>query len=266
MSGDEVLVIVIAIVAGPLAWAYWLFRMVRIAGPARKGAAIRALTVTLLACSALIFAVLTQFASFDVVAAPVYQFMYVVVGLAWLRVVASTFVYFGLSARDDAVERGNDAALTAVAGALIAVTLCYAGGNIGDGPGWWVVLFSAALATGALLTAWAALNYVAPVADTVTIDRDAPAGIRLAAFLIALGLVFGRGVAGDWLSATRTIEDFAVALPPAAVILVLAVVIERIGQATPERPRAPMFALGVLPSLAYLAIAIASVITMGWPV
>ena len=50
----------------------------------------------------------------------------------------------------------NAAAAMATAGATIGVTLSYAGGNIGDGPGWWVVVFSAAIATAGLFACWLA--------------------------------------------------------------------------------------------------------------
>ena len=41
---------------------------------------------------------------------------------------------------------------------MLGVTLCYAGGNIGNGPGWWVVVFSAGLSTVALFAAWMVLD------------------------------------------------------------------------------------------------------------
>ena len=105
------------------------------------------IAIALAACVVLVFGILKTGASYDVVDAPRYLFMYVVLGLAWSRVSEMAFAYVGLSARDDVIERGNSAAVPAVTGGLVAVTLCYAGGNIGDGPGWWVVVFSAGLAT-----------------------------------------------------------------------------------------------------------------------
>jgi uncharacterized membrane protein YjfL (UPF0719 family) len=191
--------------------------------------------------------------------------MYIVLGLAWLRAAAFTFPYLGLSPRDDVVERGNRAAMAALVGALLGVTLCYAGGNVGDGPGWWVVLFSAGLATGVLIVMWAALAHLTPVADAVTVDRDPAAGIRLGAYLLSTGLILGRGVAGDWESARATVSDFLAALPAAVVILILAVIIERVARPTPQRPQAPIAALGVLPCAAYLFIAISGVFLKGWP-
>ena len=59
--------------------------------------------------------------------------------------------------------------------------------NIGDGPGWWVVVFAAGLATAALFAAWLVLAQIGHGVDAVTIDRDLAAGVRLGAFLAACG-------------------------------------------------------------------------------
>jgi hypothetical protein len=153
----------------------------------------------------------------------------------------------------------------AVIGALLGVTLCYAGGNIGDGPGWWVVLFSAGLATSVLLAAWMALTQLTPVADSVTIDRDPAAGIRLGAFLASCGLILGRAVAGDWRSAAGTVVDFSTCLPYVLLTVIAATFVERLARPTPHTPHAPFVASGILPSLLYLIIAIGAVAIMGWP-
>ena len=266
MSPDELLVTVLAVVLGPVLWAAWLLRMSRVRRLRRRGAGLITLAVTLAACVGLVFVVLDRLASFDVVNAPQYQFMYVVMGLAWLRAMEPLFPFVGLSARDDAVERANSAATAATAGALLGVTLCYAGGNIGDGPGWWVVVFSAGLATATLFVAWAALAQLTTVGDAVTIDRDPAAGVRLGVFLLSCGLILGRGVAGDWASAAATVSDFVAALPGVAVLVIVAVIVERLARPTPGRPRPPMVAFGVLPAALYTAIAIAAVRSMGWPV
>jgi uncharacterized membrane protein YjfL (UPF0719 family) len=265
MSPDELLVTVTGVILGPLLWAVWLLQMLRVRALRPRGPGVFSIGLALAACAALVFVILDRFASFDVVDAPQYQFMYVVLGLAWLRAVVTLFPFAGLSPRDDVVERGSAAAGFAMAGALAGVTLCYAGGNIGDGPGWWVVVFSAALATATLLVAWAALAQLTPVADAVTIDRDPSAGMRLGAFLSSCGLILGRGVAGDWASGSATVADFAAALPGLAALWLLAVLIERTARPTPRRPRAPVALWGVVPALLYLAIALAAVRSMGWP-
>jgi uncharacterized membrane protein YjfL (UPF0719 family) len=264
MSGDEVVVTVVALLLGPVAWVIWLFRMSG-AQRVRQHATLDLLAGAVAISAILIFAILRTAASFDVVDDPRYQIMYLVLGLAWLRVAQSGFAFAGISARDDVVERGNRAAAVALAGALIGTALCYSGGNIGDGPGWWVVVFCAALATGTFMLAWLLLTTFTSIADAVAIDRDRAAGLRLGAFLIALGLVLGRGVAGDWHSGPETITDFGAALPAAAVILGTAIGVERSVGLSPERPHGPAISAGVVPAVFYLALAATGVRLLGWP-
>jgi uncharacterized membrane protein YjfL (UPF0719 family) len=264
MSGDELIVTLISVGLGPVAWLVWLFRMPW-GPPVRPRRCFAMVSGALGVSTLLIFIVLRTVASFDVVDDFRYQFMYLVLGLAWLRIAVAGFSLAGLSARDDVVERGNPAAAIALSGALIAMALCYSGGNIGDGPGWWVVVFSAAVSSLTCLAFWVALTLCSSIADAVTIDRDAASGLRLAAFLVGLGLVLGRGVSGDWLSATRTVVDFIKVLPAAAAILLVAIAVEYVARPTPERPQGPLVALGVLPALAYLMIAAAGARALGWP-
>jgi hypothetical protein len=266
MSADELLVTVVAVILGPVLWAVWLVRMSQVQTLRGGQGEVGPVATALIACVLIVFAVLRIGGSSDVVAAPQYLFMYVVLGLAWLRAAQATFSYLGLGARDDAIERRNGAAVTALVGALVGVTLCYAGGNVGNGPGWWVVLISAGLATGGLIVMWAALAQLTSVVDAVTIDRDPAAGVRLGGYLIACGLILGRGAAGDWESLRATVSDFQPVLPAAGLVLVLAIVVERIARPTPERPRAPLVTLGILPAAVYLIIAIGDVARKGWPV
>jgi uncharacterized membrane protein YjfL (UPF0719 family) len=264
MSEDEVVVTVVSILTGPAAWLLWLFRMGQ-ARDLRYRGSVNALAAALVVAAALIFLVLKTAASFDVVDDVCYQFMYFVLGLAWLRMAQSSFALAGVSARDDVVERGNVAATIALCGALIGAALCYAGGNIGDGPGWWVVVFCAALSTGAFLLGWTVLASTTAIADSVVIDRDPAAGVRLGGFLVGLGLVLGRAVAGDWHSGSETITDFIAALPPALVILVAAFLVERVAGPTPEHPQREFVSTGVAPALLYLGLAATAVRLLGWP-
>jgi hypothetical protein len=85
-------------------------------------------------CALLIYIVLRTAASFDVVGAPQYVFMYLVLGLAWVRVVETTFIVFGLKrARrrgrtpEPGCRRGCDRSVG-------RATLCYAGANIARRP------------------------------------------------------------------------------------------------------------------------------------
>ena len=264
MSDDEVLVTLLALVVGPVWWTFTLIHLARI-GPIRPGAlAVQALTVTISLCGIAILLVLKTLASFDVVDAAEYQFMYGVLGLAWLRVGERFFAFAGLSLRDDLVERRNRAAIPAMAGAFAGLTCCYAGGNIGDGPGWWVVLFSAGLASALLFVAWLMLAQFSPVMDAITIDRDPAAGVRLGVFLAAGALLLGRAVAGDWYSVADTIGDAAAMIPALGVMVVVALIVERVAHPTPQRPRAPLLALGVVPALIYVAVVVAALSALEW--
>ena len=111
---------------------------------------------------------------------------------------------------------------------MIGITLCYAGSNIGNGPGPEVVFFCAVLSTTFLFALWFLLERLFRLADRITIERDETVGIRAGGWLLSLGLIFGGAVAGDWASMEGTIGDFFryawVPLPP---LLLVAVVIER---------------------------------------
>jgi hypothetical protein len=210
-------------------------------------------------------AILLRYSAPDVRHAPQYLLLYLLLGLAWLRMSEFGFAYIGLSLRDDLIERRNMAALPAVSGALAGITLCYAGGNIGSGLGWWVVVFSGALATASLGAIWLLLDETTGVLDLVTIDRDPAAGVRVGGLLAASGLILGRAVAGDWHSVQATVEDFArigwVVLPLAGAALF----IERLAKPTVARPRPSVVAAGALPALVYLLFAAAYILAIGWP-
>jgi uncharacterized membrane protein YjfL (UPF0719 family) len=265
MSPDEIVVTIAALVLGPGAWILWFVRTSGSALPGRGSDGLGVLGATIVGCSTLLLFVLVTAASHDVRAAIEYLFMYSVLGLAWLRMTEPLFAYAGVSARDDVVERGNNAATIALSGALVAVMLCFAGGNIGDGPGWWVVVFSAALATAGLLIAWQLYATVTTATDAVTIDRDPAAGIRLASFLVACGLILGRSVAGDWQSADVTIRDFVSMLPLAAILIVLAVIVEPIGRPTAQQPHPPLVSHGLGLGALYLLFALITLVFVGWP-
>ena len=133
----------------------------------------------------------------------------------------------GISYRDDVLERSNVAAGFAFGGSLLGHLFCYSGGNIGDGPGWWVVVACGLIASAILLISWLILNWVAQLADRITIDRDAACGIRVAGFFCGAGIILGTGVAGDWVSLRGTITDFGAFSPRFFPLLIGAGVIEK---------------------------------------
>jgi hypothetical protein len=265
MSGDEVFVLLASLILGPIGWAIWFVRLARVQQFGHPHVGLKALSAVVLGCALFIGAVLRAAAAPDVRGAPGYLLLYFVLGLAWLRTAEALFVYAGVSVRDDVIERRNTAAVPAVAGALIGVTCCYGGANVGAGPGWWVVVFSAALATAVLAGIWLAADQLAGVNDIVTIDRDPAAGVRLGGLLAATGLILGRAVAGDWHSVSATVADLGRVGWPVVPLTVAALAIERALKPTAERPRAPLVMAGVMPAVLYLVCAAVCLIVLGWP-
>jgi uncharacterized membrane protein YjfL (UPF0719 family) len=263
MSDDEAVVLFASGAIAVVVWLIWFGRTLWIGRVSSSGRQL--LLFVPFAAAALLFAVLRVLAAHDVRDDSRYLWLYFLLGAAWVGLCVRALPLLGVSPRDDVLERGNRAAADAVAGALLALTFCFAGGNIGDGPGWWVVVFSAGLATAALFLAWAILETSSAVSETVTIDRDRAAGIRLAGFLVACGVIFGRGAAGDWVSAELTVHDFAAVAWLAIPLLVVAAMVERSARPTASHPQPSSFAYGVVPAAGYLAAAALVVARLGLP-
>jgi hypothetical protein len=265
MSGDEIVVLIASGVVAVVCWGGWYISPALVRRMGRPGAGRRLLQLAPLVAAGLLWVVLRNASSFDVRDDPRYLTFYLVLGAAWVGLWIRWVALTGVSTRDDVVERANGSAAIVVAGAMLAITLCYAGGNIGSGPGWWVVVFSAALATVALFAAWILLELASGVSDVVTVDRDPAAGLRLAAFLIGSGLILGRAAAGDWESAEATVRDFGIAAWPVVILMVAAVVVERAARPTAESPRRPLLVYGLVPALLYAGAAVYQVMRLGMP-
>ena len=177
-------------------------------------------------CMCFIAAVLLLWSSPDVRSDAGWMALYFMGGAAWLQLGLFLLSLLGIGAREDVVERQNPAAAWVVYGTMAGVAFCYAGSNIGSGPGAEVVLFCAVLSTVFLFAFWFFLERSFRLADQITIARDESAGIRIGGWILSLGLIFGGAVAGDWESLDGTIRDFFhyawVALP----FLLGAIVIE----------------------------------------
>ena len=263
MSDDEVFILFFSTMLMVPAWGllYWEAARVGPSGaPAEGRVVIRTLPIV---CLALLWLVLRTLASHDVREDWRYLLLYTLLGLAWLGVVMRFSAFAGVSVRDDVLERRNSAAAIAIGGAMIGITLAFAGGNIGDGPGWWVVFFAAALSTGALFLAWLLLDAFTGVSDGVTIDRDRATAFRLAGFLVAEGMVFGRAAAGDWVSAAATVRDFVVIGSPGLALLLIGIVIERSTRPTVDRPAPPPHSHGLVPAIVYVGLALVYVALAG---
>lgn len=270
MSPDEVFVALGSAVVTFVGWRRWYTRLLR--APAMGRAPVVRPVLSALPVAALvgILLVLRRMASADVRYNPTYLLFYLGFGAAWLCAVCSVAQRLGISWVDDAMDRGNLAAVLAVSGIVLGGAACYAGGNVGDGPGWWCVLIAGGIATGFWILLWYALERLSRVSEAVTVERDAGAGLRLGAWLLASGLICGRAAAGDWMGLVPTIVDFAVTAWPALPLAALAIVVE---WRRSRRPFAPAEAAAakdawLLPSLGfaivYLAVAAAVLLLPLW--
>jgi hypothetical protein len=177
-------------------------------------------------CMLLIAAVLSLWSSPDVRSNAGWMALYIMGGTAWLQVGLFLLSLFGVGARENVIERQNPAAAWVVYGTMIGATFCYAGSNIGSGPGGEVVLFCAVLSTAFLFAFWFLLERCFRLADRVTIDRDESVGIRIGGWMVSLGLIFGGAVAGDWESLEGTTWDFFHYASAALPLLLAAAAVE----------------------------------------
>jgi hypothetical protein len=90
-----------------------------------------------------------------------------------------------------------------------------------------VVAFSAGLSTVGFLGLWALTEWLTGISELVTVERAGGAGLRLGGFLAGTGMILGRSVAGDWVSAQATVRDFIGMAWPALLLALAAVTIER---------------------------------------
>ena len=190
-------------------------------------------------------------------------FFLTLLGAVWLILANALFPWFGLSYRDDVVERGNAASLVALCGALLGAAFLYAGGSIGEGPSYWENIFSAALATAVWLLLWIVLELGAAVSISIAEERDLASGLRLCGFLLANGLVLGRAVAGDWHSIAATIHDFIRDGWPSAILCAIALPVEKFARPSRDCPFPPWPSYGLFPALLYLALAAAWLCHLG---
>src|SRR3981189_3176101 len=92
-------------------------------------------------------------------------------GGVWLTVMTKLFAWFGLSLRDDAVERKNVSALIALCGAVLALGFIYAGANIGEGPSYTNNFFCDVIGTASFLLLWFFLELFGKISRSIAEER-----------------------------------------------------------------------------------------------
>jgi hypothetical protein len=210
MSTDEAIVYMVSIfVTFSTLYKCW-YSPVFLHWPFERGMWGKGVLIALpLAALTLFIYTLATLASFDVTDNVVYIMFYIFLGYAWQYAGIQVMVaLFDLSMIDDVLGANNSAALAAFAGGYLGLAVIYSAANIGDGPGWWCVVFAGGLG----LAAWAGLalivNRFAHVFERITVERDISCGVRTGCYLLASGIILGRASAGDWTSAAMTVIEF----------------------------------------------------------
>ncbi len=208
---------------------------------------------------------LNYLASFDVVGAFIYKTMYVLLGFAWLYLgLVLMSLWLDISWLDDVLHLNNKAALWPVIGGALALALIYSGANVGDGPGWWCVVFAGGLGTGAWFLLALIVSKIAGASEHITVERDVSCGIRFGGFLLASGIILARASAGDWTSFEMTVVEFLDGWP-VLLLAVLAVIVEMLYVAwqPPETgARSGRLLSSAFCGIFYILIAIAVVIAL----
>lgn len=185
------------------------------------------------------------------------------IGAFWLVLAHALYPWFGLSVRDDALERNNPAALIALSCALLSTAFTFAAGNLGEGPSYWENIFSAGLATAGLFVLWIALELGSRVSVSIAEERDLASGLRFGGLLLAWGLIFGRAATGNWHSCAQTTNDFLRDGWIAIILFLIALLLEWFLRPSRIRPFPSRLVCGVIPALIYFAAAMAWVLHLG---
>lgn len=263
MSGDEFIALFASLFLGFAGWRSWLGGLLFLQPLSRKPVTqTLGWAAPLVAAGVLLF-VLYKWSSSDVRNDPIYIFFYMVMGFGWTGLWNWILPYAGLSFRDDALEHDDNAAGLAISGGLLGATFAFAGANIGSGPGWWVIVFCTALATGVMLVFWMIGSFFTRAPEFITVDRDTASGWRAAGFFIGAGLILGRAVAGDWHSSQETVRDFIVAGWPALILWAISIVLDIVSKPTPQRPAPNSIVFGLIPFLMLAGLGVGDVILQG---
>jgi hypothetical protein len=266
-SPDEWFFFAAAAVVAVVGAVLWYMPLARVSTLGRATGVRMALAGVPVVCVVLLVVVLDKWADpVSVAGHPDYVTLFLVGGAAWLFATGvSCFPFLGISVRDDAVERGNTAAVVVACGAVVGITLAYAQSNIGTGPTIWTTLVPAFFATLGLFVTWIVAEVIGGIAEAVTVDRDVASAIRLAALLVASGAILGRAMAGDWTDWRSTFVDFAAQGWPAIALAVASGVAHRALRPTPQRPRPAVVPLGIIPAVILFVIAAGWLVYLGKP-
>jgi hypothetical protein len=261
MSSNEVTAMIASLFVGGFLWGRWFVQLTTVQPPVAQPGRFWVVPSALGAFWFINLAILDTIAASDVRSDPVYVLFYLILGLGVSGIALSGFRLFGLRPADIA-QRGNHAAAVFVVLAIVAVAFAYGGANVGEGPGFQVVLFCSALSCGGLLIVCALDFAGARTGYHVLVDRDRGAALRSGGMLIASGMGLGRAVAGNWTSANGALTDFARHGAPVLAFVAADVVVARtVFPRDPARSTLAGFAFAVV----YIVLAAGYLRALGMP-
>ena len=265
MDTDEVFVLLASVVLAGAVGIPWYVRLLRrTMTPLSTTLTTRLLVgVSPVVLLAALWITLTFGAAREVREHGEYIFLFVALGAAWLIGLAWATGWLGMHVRDDAIERNNLAAAIATSGALAGGMAVYAFANLGEGDTIWTTIGPALLGTGLAVALWGVHQIVSGATDAIVLDRDVASAIRFAGMALSTGLVIGRAVAGDYVSAGGTLRDLFIQGWPALPLAALSLFIQMRLRPTKEQPKPSARTHGFVPALAYVALGIAVLLCLG---
>ncbi len=254
MSDSEVFVLLLSISLTVFYLVVWFNPLLKIWPQSRIGFASKCFLFLPIISLIIYIYTLSNLASYDVVDSSLYKMFYLFMGYGWIYIsMVLVSRLLDLSWKDDILYLANKSSVPAISGAYIAVSLIYAGANIGDGPGWWCVIIAGGIGLVIFFIFSSIFHKFTGIIEKVTIDRDKSASIRLGMYFIASGIILARASGGDWISLDQTIIDFWVSWP-LVLLTILAIVFEKSFKIKEIKSNKISFLIGLL----YIAFAVAS--------
>jgi len=264
MSPSEFFVAIVTAAVGGFFWVGWFWTAYQTNRLVRPRVRRASLVVCFIACLGFVLSALLTVADPQVRENLGYFVLFMGVELTALAAVTVAGIVIGLGTLDDALRRPNSAAAWATGGLWLGTSIAVAGANVGRGDTIGTTLGPLVLAVITILVLWTVFSLATGGMRSITLDRNDPSGVRLSALFVAWGIILGRAVAGDWESTRGMWDDFVNQGRPVVLLLVVAVVVERLLRPSVRRPTPPRW-VGWLPAVGYLAVAVVWATWLGRP-